>query len=127
MIAAGENFDLLVRHREILTSLARLDPDTLHLATALHQKPEQSVAEVIAGGTEIYLPLAGMIDLDAEVARWQKEVADLEKRIAASKGKLNNPNFVQKAPIEVVGREREKLADLELQAAKIWDRLKELG
>jgi len=93
----------------------------------LHQKPEQSVAEVIAGGTEIYLPLAGMIDLDAEVARWQKEVADLEKRIAASKGKLNNPNFVQKAPIEVVGREREKLADLELQAAKIWDRLKELG
>lgn len=127
MIAAGENFDLLVRHREILTSLARLEPDTLHLATGLHQKPEQAVAQVIAGGTEIYLPLAGMIDLDAEVARWQKEVADLEKRIAASKGKLNNPSFVQKAPAEVVGREREKLVDLELQAAKIWDRLKELG
>jgi valyl-tRNA synthetase len=85
------------------------------------------VAQVLSGGIEVYLPLTGMIDLDAEQARWHKEVAQLEKRIAASKVKLSNPNFTQKAPPVVVEKEREQLADLELQAAKIWERLKELG
>lgn len=126
-IAAGEHYELLVRQQEIITTLARLEGRTLHLATALPEKPKQAVAEVIAGGIEIYLPLAGMIDLEAERTRWQKEVAALEKRIAASKTKLGNPGFTQKAPAEVVEREREKLTDLELQSSKIWSRLKELG
>lgn len=126
-IVAGDYYELLIRQQEILTTLARLDQDSLHLATALPEKPKQAVAEVIAGGIEIYLPLAGMIDLEAERKRWQKEVADLEKRIAASKTKLNNPGFLQKAPTEVVDREREKLADLQLQSSKIWERLKEFG
>ena len=62
-----------------------------------------------------------------ERGRCQQEIAQLEKRIAASKAKLANPGFVQKAPAEVVERERARLADLELQAGKTWDRLRELG
>ncbi|MBE7557209.1 MAG: valine--tRNA ligase [Anaerolineales bacterium] len=126
-IAAGANADLLAKHQEILVALARLEKDELHIVPNLARKPDQSVAHVVSGGIEVYLPLAGMIDLDAERDRWHKEVAQLEKRIAASRVRLSNPNFIEKAPAAVVEKEREQLADLELQAAKIWERLKELG
>lgn len=126
-IAAGEYFELLQKQAEIVISLARLDEASLKLVASLPDKPDKSVGQVISGGIEVYLPLAGMIDLEAERARAQKELADLEKRIAASKGKLGNTGFTQKAPPEVVERERERLADLELQAAKVQERLTELG
>ncbi len=128
-IAAGDNFTFLSRQKEILVALARLDAGQLHLAPVLsdEEKPRQTIGQVISGGIELYLPLAGMIDLEAELERWQKEVAQLEKRIAASRTKLANTGFTDKAPPEVVAKEREKLADLELQAGKIWARLKELG
>ncbi|GIK38165.1 MAG: valine--tRNA ligase [Chloroflexota bacterium] len=126
-IAAGANTDLLAKHQEILVALARLEKDELHIAPTLAKKPDQAIAQVVSGGIEIFLPLAGMIDLDAERERWHKEVAQLEKRIAASRVRLSNPKFTEKAPAAVVEKEREQLADLELQAAKIWERLKELG
>jgi valyl-tRNA synthetase len=128
-IVAGNNYDLLSRHQEILVTLTRLDSNELHLVHSLDgtRKPRRAVAQVISGGIELYLPLAGMIDLIAEQQRWQQEVAQLEKRIAASKTKLHNRDFVEKAPADVVEKERQKLTDLELQAAKIWARLQELG
>jgi valyl-tRNA synthetase len=126
-IAAGDSYELVNRHQDIVTSLARLDGEQLNLSATLPEKPSQAAGQVIGGGIEIYLPLAGMIDVDAERVRCQQEIAQLEKRIAASKAKLANPGFVQKAPAEVVERERERLADLELQATKTWDRLRELG
>jgi valyl-tRNA synthetase len=125
-IVAGEQYDLLSKHREIITTLARLDEAELNLVSSLAEKPAQAVAQVISGGIEIYLPLAGMIDLEAERERTQKDLAQLEQRITAGRNKLNNANFVQKAPPEVVEREREKLADLEVQADKLKMRLKEL-
>jgi valyl-tRNA synthetase len=126
-IAAGSHYDLVAKHQEMIIVLARLEKEGFHLASTLPQKPDQSVSQVISGGIEIYLPLAGLMDLEAERDRLHKEVAQVEKRIAASKVKLNNPDFMQKAPPVVVEKEQAQLADLELQAAKIWERLKELG
>jgi valyl-tRNA synthetase len=126
-IAAGEQHEMLTRYQEILVSLARLDPIKLQVVPTLDEKPEQAVAQVISGGIEIYLPLAGMIDLAVEKERLEKELAQLEQRLAASQAKLNNRGFVQKAPAEVVERERERLADFELQAAKLREQLKNLG
>ena len=65
-IAAGEHHDVLTRYQEILVSLARLDPIKLQVVPTLDEKPEQAVGQVISGGIEVYLPLAGMIDLAAE-------------------------------------------------------------
>jgi valyl-tRNA synthetase len=64
----------------------------------------------------ITLPLADLIDIDAEVARLKKQMADLEKWIAGTKGRLANEKFVNSAPAQVVADTRSKLAELEQKA-----------
>jgi valyl-tRNA synthetase len=68
-----------------------------------------------------------LVDLDAERKRCRAELTQLDQRIAAGQSKLANPGFVNKAPAAVVAGERQKLADLEVQAAKTRERLQELG
>ena len=62
---------------------------------------------------EILIPLEGLIDKEAEIQRLDKEITKLEKVIKQSSGKLNNENYVAKAPAEVVQKERDKLTELE--------------
>jgi valyl-tRNA synthetase len=126
-IVTGAQQAMLTEHQEIVTALARLDPAQLQITDTLDQKPDKAVGQVISGGIEIYLPLAGMIDLAAEQQRLQKELANLEKRISGSQAKLNNAGFVAKAPAEVVQQERDRLADLELQLDKVQGQLAALG
>jgi valyl-tRNA synthetase len=68
---------------------------------------------------EILVPMAGLIDKDAELARLAKEIDKLEKDIARVQGKLNNSAFVDKAPEEVVNKEREKLQSLQQALEKL--------
>jgi valyl-tRNA synthetase len=72
---------------------------------------------------EIYLPLAGMIDLAAERARLEKELGQVEAQIGRSQKVLDSAGFVAKAPPEVVQKERDKLAGLQDQAEKLKQRL----
>jgi len=76
------------------------------------EKPEQAVSAVVSGA-EIYLPLKGLVDLEKELVRLNKEKDNLDREIARLGAKLNNPGFVGKAPAEVVAKEREKLRDYE--------------
>ena len=55
---------------------------------------------------KILIPLAGLIDKEAESARLEKEIKKLESNLEKSSTKLNNPNFADKAPIDVVNKER---------------------
>jgi valyl-tRNA synthetase len=126
-IAAGEKEALIEAQQRVLVNLARLDEESLVIAGALAEKPADALTMVVEGGVEIYLPLAGLVDLEAEQQRLQSEAADLEKRIAGSRKTLANENFVSKAPAQVVERERAKLADLETQLAKIESRLQVTG
>lgn len=68
-----------------------------------------AAATALAGELEILVPLAGLIDVQAEVTRLEKEIAKLEKDVSRLSGKLANDAFVAKAPAEVVEAEREKL------------------
>jgi valyl-tRNA synthetase len=124
-IAAGEKFDLFSSQRDVLAELARLDPNSLRISRSLLDEPEQALTLVV-GGVEIYLPLAGMVDLDAERARLAKELAHIEDGVARSQKLLSNEGFVAKAPAEVVQKEREKLASLQEQAEKLRGRLSAL-
>tara|TARA_R110002110_G_scaffold406421_1_gene626398 strand:+ start:213405 stop:216173 length:2769 start_codon:yes stop_codon:yes gene_type:complete len=66
-------------------------------------------ATALVGEMEILVPMAGLIDKDAELARLGKEIDKLDKDLARLQGKLGNAAFVDKAPAEVVAKEREKM------------------
>lgn len=88
-------------------------------------KPEKAVTAV-AGGVEMYLPLAGLVDLDEETRRLQKELEATAGEIRRAQGKLDNPGFVNKAPREIVAKEEEKLTQLKEKEAMLKTRLQEL-
>jgi len=71
------------------------------------------VSHVVRSGVEVALKLADLVDIDQERARLQAEIGRVEELRDSARGKLANEAFVQRAPAEVVDRERSKLADLE--------------
>ena len=72
------------------------------------------------------IPLAGLIDKDAERARLQKNIDKLEQEGARLSAKLGNENFVARAPREVVDKEKEKLADSESALASLRAQLQRI-
>ncbi|WP_372779570.1 valine--tRNA ligase [Litorivivens sp.] len=102
-------------NRQFLTTLAKLDSLTVLPSDA--DKP-MSATQLI-GDMELLVPMADLIDKDAELARLGKEIGKLEKEVQRLAGKLGNDNFVAKAPAEVVAKEKEKLAAQEQSLQKM--------
>ncbi len=88
--------------------------------------PPQS-AIVVVRGESVAMPLVGLIDIGAEVARLQKEKARLEGDIAGTERKLANPDFVARAPEEVVEENRERIREAGARLAKVVEALARLG
>ena len=76
---------------------------------------------------DLFMPLAGLIDLDAERARIGKEIAKAENDLEAARRKLANPQFVDHAPAAVVAEHRQRQADAEAKVAKLREMLDALG
>lgn len=70
---------------------------------------------------KVLVPMAGLIDKDAELARLNKEIDKLQKDIQRVEGKLGNSKFVDKAPEAVVQKERDKLADIQSALANLTE------
>ncbi|MGV6851070.1 MAG: valine--tRNA ligase [bacterium] len=85
-----------------LLSLARLESISITTDTEL----EGQSAVALVGEMKVLVPLAGLIDTDAEIARLDKEINKLSKEVAKSEAKLNNPRFVDNAPAAVVEKEK---------------------
>jgi valyl-tRNA synthetase len=105
---------LLREHAVLIGTLARarvtIDP---------HARRPGSSALGVAGQSEIYVHLEGLVDLSAERARLEKEIKRAGDAIAFTRGKLARPDFTERAPAEIVDKEREKLAELEALHAKL--------
>jgi valyl-tRNA synthetase len=82
--------------------------------------------QIIVGGEIVALPLQGVIDLAAEASRLAKEIAKADADIARVDAKLGNPNFVARAPEEVVEEEQEKRAEAQARKSKIAEALERL-
>ncbi|MCP3169322.1 valine--tRNA ligase [Myxococcus qinghaiensis] len=89
-------------------------------------KPPQAAA-FMATNLEIYVPLAGLVDLDAERDRLRKEMARSEQEAASILRKLENPNFVAKAPPDVVEKDRARVLELKERKAKLEDHLQRIA
>jgi len=89
-------------------------------------RPEQSGASVTDSAT-VFVELAGVVDIDAEVARLKKEIAKLEKKLEQIDRKLSNPNFLEKAPALVVAEQAEKKREIESKIDGLKEHLRSLG
>lgn len=120
VIAAGTKTAFLRAQQPILCFLARLDEDSLSI-TKSAPAPAQAIT-VAQGEITVYLPLAGLVDLEKERERLQKELTELEAQVQRVTNLLGGP-FAQKAPPQVVQKERDKLAQLEASQAEVQERL----
>jgi len=87
----------------------------------------RGAAVAAAGGVELFVPLAGLIDVDAERARLEKSRLKLEKDVARIEKKLGNESFLERAPAEVVDKERGKLEDLQGELGLLQSGLERLS
>ena len=86
------------------------------------EAPSDAVTSVITGA-EIYLPLAGLINIEDEIARLEKEAEKLQQEVDRVEKKLSNEKFVAKAPATVVEAERAKGADYQAQREAVLERI----
>jgi valyl-tRNA synthetase len=119
--ASGETRERALRWGDMLKRLARLS-DVSFADTA----PGESVQMVVRGET-VCLPLAGVVDLAAERTRLAKEIAREEGEVKRVDAKLGNPDFIARAPEEVVEEQRERREDSVARIGKLKEALARLA
>ncbi|NVO00108.1 MAG: valine--tRNA ligase [Geobacteraceae bacterium] len=106
--SSSEESRLLMKHSEgAIMALARV----ADLAIGINMEKPEDASLQVAGDVQIFVPLKGMVDVVAEAERLNKEIGKIEKEIDMFSKKLENPSFVDRAPADVVAKEREKLAE----------------
>ncbi len=105
----------LDRNRTYLQKLGRLESITT--LTSEDAAPESAIA--LVGNLKILIPMAGLIDKEAELVRLEKEIQRITNDLPRVEGKLINPAFVDKAPPEVIEKERAKLAEMRSSLDKL--------
>jgi valyl-tRNA synthetase len=117
IVSGGIKTDLVEEQRAVIASLAGLNPAQFTIQKSLASIPGEAVALVV-GPVEIHIPLSGMVDMDAERLRLEKELAGIQAQMERLE-KLLVSDFASKAPVPVVQKERERLASLEETAEKL--------
>ena len=108
----------LEENRQFLSKLANLES-----ITWLDDPADAPLsATALAGDLEILVPMAGLIDVDAELARLDREIDKIGIEAKKLTGKLSNPKFAHNAPAEVVAKERQKLEDFEGSLSQLQEK-----
>ena len=121
--AADALAEAIDAHRRYFEQLAGV---TGLIAGPDQEKPKAS-ASVVVGRSEVHVPLEGMIDLDQERQRLRKEIEQKEDFLRGVERKLQNKQFVEKAPDEVVERERQKKRDATAELERLRANLDDLS
>jgi valyl-tRNA synthetase len=116
-IAAGTKTDMLKEQSKVIASLAGLSESELSIVPSLSNKPKDAIA-LVTGSVEIYLPLAGVVNIKEEKTRLEKELKETESHIERLE-KLLAGDFANKAPAALVQKERDKLTAYKETAEKI--------
>ncbi|MFQ3220086.1 MAG: valyl-tRNA synthetase [Paraglaciecola sp.] len=113
--ASAQDWQRLQSSRDFLGSLAKLD--SIEVLQPDEQAPASATA--LVGEMEILIPMAGLIDKAAELARINKALGKIEVDFARTQGKLDNEKFVSNAPEAVIDKEKAKLHDFAIQMKKL--------
>ena len=114
---------VLTQNVHLIQSLARIESADIGPGKTGPRASGTAVVE----GSRIFVPLKGIVDFGAELARLDKELGKLDKQLVALRGKLSAPGFANHAPAEIVAAENEKLAglvDAKAKLAELQERLK---
>jgi len=124
LLTRGDDEDkqFLTANTQYLVKLAKLE------SVAWLDDPDSAppASMQVVGDMEVLVPLAGLIDVDAELGRLDKEQEKLGKEIARLNGKLGNARFIENAPADVVAGEREKLSNAENTLAQLTEQINKL-
>jgi len=120
-ISGGSMLAEVESQRQTFISLAGIDPDAFSIVKDPIEPSDDQITLVITS-VEITLPLAGLVDAEAERERLEKELAEAQSQIQRLEKLLASP-FAEKAPLEVVQKEREKLATYQETAERIQQQL----
>ncbi len=123
-IPPGTRSDLFIRsddgqslksNEQLIKDLAKVNDLTIRPDV---ERPSKS-ATVVVGKKELFIPLGDLIDVDSEKNRLAEKIDSLDGRLSSVAAKLNNHDFVERAPKDVVERERKKLGDMKENLAKL--------
>jgi valyl-tRNA synthetase len=123
-VVAGQMSDALKKQEQHIRRLAKVGVLTIHATGGA--TGTDSVSTFI-GSIEVHMSLAGLVDLDKERDRLRKETDQCASFIKSLKGKLENPQFVERAPTAVVDAEREKLRAAQENLGKLQERLQQFS
>jgi valyl-tRNA synthetase len=107
-VVDGKKEKLVREHLSYIKNLAHVQSFKIG---SLLEKPEYSATGVLED-LEIFVPLKGVIDLEAEVQRLERKLQKIEKEMIVTNKKLNNSDFIQKAPENIIKKEKEKTKEL---------------
>ena len=110
------------KHENYLKRLAK----TENIKTGENQAKPPKSATAIIKGLEIFIPLEGLIDINKEIERLQKQIEDITGRLGAVNKKLDNNNFIKRAPIKVIDHERKKQKNYKYDLKKLKENLNSL-
>ena len=124
VVAAPSSRGAAEASRPVIEALARARP--LHVVDGADAAPREEAVAVILQGAEVVLPLAGLLDIEAERARLRGQAAQAEAEVQRLEAKLANEQFRSRAPQEVVAKEEGKLAAARARLEGLQARLGEL-
>ncbi|HEU4515909.1 MAG TPA: valine--tRNA ligase [Steroidobacteraceae bacterium] len=113
--ASPADLERLARNEAVIRRLAGVESAT---PLARDEAPPQAAAALL-GELRILVPMAGLIDVNAELARLDKRMGKVRQELAKAEGKLGNANFVQNAPPAVVVQEQQRVADFKRELAQL--------
>lgn len=133
-VPMSKKVDLIIKagNEETLNIITRNDNyigrfcNTSSFEAGLNPDTPEKVMSAVVTGAELLLPLSGLIDIEQEIARLEKEVQTLNSEVERVEKKLSNQGFVAKAPAKVIEEERAKQADYSAKREKVLARIAEL-
>ena len=125
VVAEGDIRERVKRNAQSLKSLARVEE--LEFADSIDEGDKAKYMGTHLPGLDLFVEVAGLVDVEKELARVDSELATIAKDLDRFNSKLSNEQFIARAPAEIVERDRKIVAELEEKKAKLEERKAALG